>query len=292
MTPTLTTLLRSLSTPPISQQTQSLYYIRQHYQNNPNLSTQSKIVKSLSHHLCNQHHGSLLRHEIAYILGQLGDKDCIHVLSSILQDEAECTIVRHECAEALGMINNNECKSILEKYQYNELLEIQQTCQVALHYMNHQHKNNNTKYNCKDVAMPLSNECTIRELGDFLQNPTNPIYTRYQALFSLRDKGNSECIHILGKVLIYDTSSNLLKHEIAYVLGQLQHFDGIEYLEISLRNVKECNMVRHESAEALGNMVEGRDDVKKVLREYLKDEDQVVRESCELVLDEKDYWTC
>jgi len=146
MTPTLTTLLRSLSTPPISQQTQSLYYIRQHYQNNQNPSAQSRIIKLLSHHIYNQHHGSLLRHEIAYILGQLGDKDCILVLSSVLRDETECTIVRHECAEALGMINKNECRYILEKYQYNELLEIQQTCQVALHYMNHNHQHMKKNY--------------------------------------------------------------------------------------------------------------------------------------------------
>lgn len=139
--------------------------------------------------------------------------------------------------------------------------------------------------------MPLSNRYTISELSNLLQNPQNPIYTRYQALFSLRNKGNSICIQTLGNLLIHETFSNLLKHEIAYVLGQLQHIDAIGYLKSSLGNAKECDMVRHESAEALGCMVEVRDDVKKLLGDYLNDEDRVVRESCELVLDHIDYYS-
>mmetsp|Transcript_11607 Transcript_11607/g.16108 ORF Transcript_11607/g.16108 Transcript_11607/m.16108 type:complete len:160 (-) Transcript_11607:111-590(-) len=74
------------------------------------------------------------------------------------------------------------------------------------------------------------------------------------------------------------------------VLGQMAHPSSLECLGESLRRVEEHEMVRHESAEALG-AIEGRwDDVEKVLREFVDDEDVVVKESCLVALDAADYW--
>lgn len=47
-------------------------------------------------------------------------------------------------------------------------------------------------------------------------------------------------------------SSALFRHEVAFVLGQMQHEASIPYLKESLENVSENEMVRHECAEALG----------------------------------------
>jgi deoxyhypusine monooxygenase len=44
---------------------------------------------------------------------------------------------------------------------------------------------------------------------------------RYAALFALRNKGGREAVEALGKVFS-SCRSALLKHEVAYVLGQLQ----------------------------------------------------------------------
>jgi len=94
----------------------------------------------------------------------------------------------------------------------------------------------------------------------------------------------------LGRGLLEDDSSVLFRHEIAYVLGQIQHPDSMEALVESLKRVGEHAMVRHESAEALG-AIEGRwDEVEVVLKMFLEDEDVVVRESCLVALDAADYW--
>jgi deoxyhypusine monooxygenase len=55
-----------------------------------------------------------------------------------------------------------------------------------------------------------------------------------------------------------------------------------------LVNEEEHRMVRHEAAEALGAI--GTEECEEILKIYLKDSQQVVRESCEVALDIIDYW--
>jgi deoxyhypusine monooxygenase len=44
---------------------------------------------------------------------------------------------------------------------------------------------------------------------------------RYRALFALRNKGGVAAVAVLGEA--FGASSALLKHEVAYVMGQMQH---------------------------------------------------------------------
>lgn len=60
---------------------------------------------------------ALLRHELAYVLGQLQDPLALPKLSAILDDEAEDAMVRHEAAEAIGAIGLEESLPILRKYE-------------------------------------------------------------------------------------------------------------------------------------------------------------------------------
>lgn len=81
--------------------------------------------------------------------------------------------------------------------------------------------------------------------------------------------------------------SALFRHEIAFVLGQLQDENSIPYLIENLRDPLENEMVRHECAEALGAIAT--DECIEVLTEYLVDDKRVVKESCEVALDICDY---
>jgi HEAT repeat protein len=95
------------------------------------------------------------------------------------------------------------------------------------------------------------------------------------------------------RALTNDTSSALLRHEVAYVLGQLQHPFAIQALEMSLRRSQEHFMVRHKSAEALGAIETTHDEwnrIETILQEFTHDSDPVVRESCLVALDAADYW--
>ena len=70
----------------------------------------------------------------------------------------------------------------------------------------------------------------------------------------------------------------------------MQHTHAVEYLACSLERTNEHRMVRHESAEALGAIEERWGECESILRKFLEDEDDVVRESCVVALDAADYW--
>jgi deoxyhypusine monooxygenase len=109
-----------------------------------------------------------------------------------------------------------------------------------------------------------------------------PIFERMQALFALRGLGTTEAVHVLGRALRSDPSA-LLRHEVAYVFGQMGHEDSVDYLVAAVR-ADPHPMVRHEAVEALGNMPSAAPDA--LLRKVLeKDADAQVRESAELALD-------
>ena len=54
-----------------------------------------------------------MRHEVAYVLGQMQDDQAVDVLEEVLADASDDGMVRHEAAEALGAIANEKCKAIL-----------------------------------------------------------------------------------------------------------------------------------------------------------------------------------
>ncbi|KAF6769543.1 hypothetical protein AHF37_12233 [Paragonimus kellicotti] len=99
--------------------------------------------------------------------------------------------------------------------------------------------------------------------------------------------------------------SALLRHEVAFVLGQLGMKVTVPDLADCLQSTSEHAMVRHEAAEALGAVVgqiEAEDESTKseesitfalaarcVLKQFLMDDEPLVRESCVLALDIADY---
>merc|ERR1712151_60871 len=88
--------------------------------------------------------------------------------------------------------------------------------------------------------------------------------------------------------LLSDKSSAVLRHEIAFVLGQMEDDAAAEALVSSLACTEEHGMVRHEAAIALGSV--GTPAAEAALRKYVDDPDQLVAESCEVALDTAAYW--
>ncbi|CAL8469314.1 g8855 [Coccomyxa elongata] len=76
-------------------------------------------------------------------------------------------------------------------------------------------------------AAPLSTPTP--ELRRLLLDEHAPIFKRYTALFALRNKGGREEVAALEDSL--RGRSALLKHEVAYVLGQVQDSAAIDALE-------------------------------------------------------------
>jgi len=110
------------------------------------------------------------------------------------------------------------------------------------------------------------------------------MHDRYGAMFALRNRRDAEAAETLAHVLAA-TRSALLKHEVAYVLGQMQDCcaGALAALERTLRDTSEHPMVRHEAAEALGSIAD--ESCVALLREHLTDPEPIVAESCGVALD-------
>lgn len=125
----------------------------------------------------------------------------------------------------------------------------------------------------------------LTQLKGILLNESASLFERYRAMFTLRNLRTKEAIEVLCKGL--KAGSALFRHEIAFVLGQLQNELSVSHLTETLADENENEMVRHECAEALGAIAT--DDCFKVLQKYLSDEKRVVKESCEIALDMCEY---
>jgi deoxyhypusine monooxygenase len=120
-----------------------------------------------------------------------------------------------------------------------------------------------------------------------------PLFLRYRAMFGLRDLASPPnlptavpAVQALAKG--FADPSALFRHEIAFVFGQLSHPASIPALTAALSNVEEASMVRHEAAEALGSLGE-EDGVEDILKGFLDDKEQVVRDSVIVALDMAEF---
>lgn len=294
-----------------------------------------EVVKVLCEQVFVEEHGSLLRHEFAYVLGQMKTDQACTTLENLLVREDDCVMVRHEAAEALGAIASMKSKPVLEITRSKnkvDLVELSDTCLLALNRLNHVEKeargeadkNSPPVVGCACMLAPYNSidpvevdpshvSLSTAELGDILMNKHNhensdsndgdehntlyhqrgDLIERYRAMFSLRNRGGEEAVKQLCRALLNDASSPLLRHEVAFVLGQLQHPLSIPALEESLSRLEEHAMVRHESAEALGAIEGSFEDwekIESILTKYQQDHDQAVAESCVVALDAADYW--
>ena len=80
----------------------------------------------------------LLRHEVAYTLGQMQRIDAVPFLEALLTDHDEHPITRHEAAEALGAIEAPESVAILARHAADSASEVSETCGLALAQLNFQ----------------------------------------------------------------------------------------------------------------------------------------------------------
>ena len=84
----------------------------------------------------------------------------------------------------------------------------------------------------------------ICEIGSVLQNPKRPLKERFRALFTLKNLGGVEAVQQIERA--FEDDSALLKHELAYCLGQMQNPAAIPILTKILEDVTQEPMVRHE----------------------------------------------
>lgn len=147
-----------------------------------------------------------------------------------------------------------------------------------------------------DPAPPLptvKSQPSIPDLERTLLNTSLPLFQRYRAMFALRDLASPPDLPtaepaILSLARGFQDPSALFRHEIAFVFGQLSHPASIPSLVETLSNTNEVSMVRHEAAEALGSLGD-EDGVEDVLKKFIDDPEQVVRDSIVVALDMAEF---
>ncbi|CAE6533871.1 unnamed protein product [Rhizoctonia solani] len=223
---------------------------------------------------------ALLKHELAYVLGQMGDPYAIPTLSNVLSNEGEDPMVRHEAAEALGALSAESAIPLLEKYLTCPERAVRETCEIALDKIKwdatpegkasnklakERKEQGAAQFTSVDPAPAAAHSKlvssrnteslgpnAINELRNLLLDTSKPLFERYRAMFALRDIGTAEAVDALAAGL--SDSSALFKHEVAFVFGQLLSPHSVPALVKTLEDVNENEMVRHEAAEALGGI--------------------------------------
>lgn len=239
---------------------------------------------------------ALLKHECAYCMGQMKDSIATPYLVETVKDENQHPMVRHGAGEALGAIGNHtpEILELLKQYSKHHVRELSETCELALDRLKWYNKENgdqpaeesSSPYNAVDPTPSYPETTSLDELKSIYLNESKCLFERYRALFTLRNMGTPEAIEIICQGFFgTPRDSALFKHEVAFVLGQIQSLLSVDALSKKLADLEENEIVRHECAEALGSIGKS-----EIISKYIEDPSRIVRESCQVALDMADYY--
>ena len=131
----------------------------------------------------------------------------------------------------------------------------------------------------------------VHTLRKILVSEHEPLARRFRALFSLKylaslQPPSEETVPAIEAIAAgFGSPSALLKHELAYCLGQSRHDAAIAPLRAVLQDKDEDTMCRHEAAEALGALSDKTSlELLKGMRDNLQEPD-VIRETCDIAVD-------
>ncbi|NXG69485.1 DOHH hydroxylase, partial [Baryphthengus martii] len=144
---------------------------------------------------------ALLKHELAYCLGQMRDEAAIPVLIRVLEDAGQEPMVRHEAGEALGAIGNPDVLDILKRYSEDPVVEVAETCQLAVRRLEWLQENKQepgtSPYLSVDPAPPAE-ETDVAKLRETLLDESCTLFDRYRAMFALRNLGGQAAVLALA----------------------------------------------------------------------------------------------
>lgn len=139
--------------------------------------------------------------------------------------------------------------------------------------------------------MSPDSEDEILALRKALTSESVPLGRRFRALFALKHHASlqpptAQTLPAIEAIAAaFPSPSALVKHELAYCLGQSRNLAAVPYLRRVLEDTAEDAMCRHEAAEALGALA---DWDSLALLEKIRDregEPGVVRETCEIAVE-------
>jgi len=135
---------------------------------------------------------------------------------------------------------------------------------------------------------------SVSELKSILLSEESGIRPRMNCLFRLRTIATMECVLALEEALIKEKSSDLLRHEVCYVFGQMTSTEEnkAEIQSFLTKEVfedpnKYTPIVLHEAAEALGNI--NFEQNKTLLEKFINSPLDIIKETCEISIANLDW---
>lgn len=172
----------------------------------------------------------------------------------------------------------------------DEFPEVAETCALALsrikHFQKHEPQTVNSGFLSVDPAPPLESN-DVDYLVNIMLNGSLSLFKRYQAIFSLRNMRSDLAVEMISLGLTHQECSALMRHELCYVLGEMELESAIGPLHDVLKDESQHAMVRHEAAESLGAI--GTMECRKILTNFMNDKVEVVRESVVVALNRNEF---
>lgn len=288
---------------PLARRYRALFALKHHACLHPPTENTQPAIEAMAGAFATP--SALLKHEVAYCLGQTKNLSTAKYLRAVLENRAEDPMCRHEAAEAIGALGDEASLGLLKERRDDpeEKTVVRETCEIAVERIEWENsdgkigeKIRKSDFSSIDPAPAMAEEEStpdIAQLQKTLTNTSVPLFKRYRAMFALRDLASPPdlptavpAVHALATG--FSDPSALFRHEIAFVFGQLSHPASIPSLSETLSNVDEDAMVRHEAAEALGGLGEEQG-VEDFLKKFLNDKVKVVAESVQVALDMAEF---
>lgn len=141
------------------------------------------------------------------------------------------------------------------------------------------------------IGVMAAADSQVQTLRKIITSEQEPLARRFRALFSLKylaslQPPTEQTVPAIEAIAAaFSSPSALLKHELAYCLGQSRHDAAVAPLRHVLQDKQEDTMCRHEAAEALGALGDkGSLALLKDLRDDAQEPD-VIRETCDIAVD-------
>lgn len=245
----------------VEKQMRALYEVREIYKEEVD-----EIIRILCFALKNND-SVLLRHEIAYVLGQISHEECNDILINLLKDEEEHVMVRHEAAEGLAAVGSFSNIEVIKKYLYDKHVEIRETCELALHALleknnsevplmnnicsclNKQKENARVLYNGSEKSTELHESNTSNE------EASKKELSRFQTIDPVVLKENYKSIEELIQILKNDKAPLPVRYEALFALRNLETEESVHAICESLITDKSSAIFRHEVAFVLGQIL-------------------------------------
>ena len=117
-----------------------------------------------------------------------------------------------------------------------------------------------------------------------LKDDSISLEDKYEAMYALRTIPTEEACFALRECYPYLGTSELLKHELMYILGQNRYPSSLDFLIKSMHDETEAPVVRHEAGEALSNFSDYKDMILPELKKHLNSNVSVLKSTVEIAI--------